>query len=269
MTAAGFYQLRQYLCRFFQDTRIKVSLFLQNGIQGADGTLTLRHDGFTATGGRIPGSVRYFDDDGHVDEEEKFTIASSTDAINAPDVPVLEREQLNAHLGFNMYEADAKSAGGGPAAFSRSTKQLLADAKIANKRPGGASPKKLFKATAEDGLNLLANLLGTAGAKETTSTDAESKPLRINLFPSASQHRRSAKEGGGAGDGGDDGFDDDYDDDDGEEVPTIWIDAASDRKHPADRILKDLKIADDDNEHKREGKDTGDDLLDLMDAAAN
>lgn len=269
MSAASFYQLRQYLCRFFQDTRIKVSLFLKNGIQGADGTLALRHDGFTATGGRVSGSVRYFDDEGHVDEEERFAIATSADAISAPDVPVLEREQLNAHLGFNMYEADAKSAGGGPAAFSRSTKQLLVDAKLAGKRPGAASPKKLFEATAEDGLNLLANLLGTAGAKDSGNTDAESKPLRINLFPSTSQRRQSAKEGDTAGDAGDDGLEDEYDDDDGEEVPTIWIDAASDRKHPADRVLSDLKIADDEGEHKREGKDTGDDLLDLMDAAAN
>lgn len=253
MSPANFYQLRQYLCRFFQDTRIKVSLFLQNGIQGADGTLALRHDGFTATGGRVPGSVRYFDDHGRLDEEDRFPIASSTGAVGAPDIPVLEREQLNAHLGFNMYEADAKSAGGGSTAFSSSTKQLLADAKQAKR----SSTKKLFKATAEDGLNLLANLLGNA--------DPESKPLRINLFPSAARRQRQSKEGEA---GGDDEFEDDEDNDDGEDVPTIWIDAASDRKDSS-RILNDLKLGDDDNDSKREDKDAGDDLLDLMDSATN
>lgn len=240
MSAANFYQLRQYLCRFFQDTRIKVSLFLQNGIQGMDGTLALRFDGFTATGGRVPGTVRYLDDDGHVDEEDKFTIASAANSVTAPEGHVLEREQLNAHLGFNMYEADAKSAGGGAAAFSKSTKQLLADAKHTGAR-GGTANKKLFKATAEDGLNLLANLLGTPGAKD---TDGESKPLRINLFPDDALAKPS-------GDG-----------DDEEDVPTIWIDAASDRKLPVDTLLDDFKGGDD---KKTSGDD---DLLELMDSTS-
>ncbi|RLN72755.1 hypothetical protein BBJ28_00006287 [Nothophytophthora sp. Chile5] len=247
MGPADFYVLRQYLCRFFQDTRIKVSLFLQNGIQGTDGTLAIRYDGFTATGGQVPGTARYFDASGRVEEEDSFAIASAEEAVEAPKGPVLEREQLNAHLGFNMYEADAKDGNGG---FSRSTRQLFAE----NKHRGNVAAvksrratQKLFKATAADGLNLLADLVGKSAASK--EVDSESRALRINLFPDdATKH----------GDG---------DDEDEKDVPTIWIDAASDRKSSADAILRDLKL--DDDGDKREGKACdGDDLLDLMDSTS-
>ncbi|GLD96211.1 hypothetical protein PINS_up004889 [Pythium insidiosum] len=237
MSAADFFLLKQHLCRFFQDTRIKVSLFLQNGIQGADGTLMIRYDGLTATGGRVPGTIRYFDDEGTVDDEERFSIASAEDSTAAPDVPVLDREQRNTQLGYNMYEADAKGAGllGG-----KSTRDLVADAK----RSGAKGPQerkppgKTFKATASDGLNLLAELLG-ATAKEAAE---DKSSFRLNLFPDD-----SAK-------GGDD-------DDDSKSVPTIWIDATSERKE-AQALADDFGVS----ESAREGKSDQDDLLKLMDS---
>ncbi|KAL4159865.1 hypothetical protein PRNP1_000438 [Phytophthora ramorum] len=249
MSPADFYMLKQYLCRFFQDTRIKVSLFLQNGIQGMDGTLAIHYEGFTATGGKVPGTTRYFDASGHVEEEDTFAIASAEGSVEAPEGSVLERNQLNSHLGFNMYEADSKDGTGG---FSRSTRQLFADSKsrgagsAAKGLDTGKHHQKQFKATAADGLNLLADLVGTsASAKD---VEGDNKALRINLFPDD-----PTKEGSGG------------DDEDDKEVPTIWIDAASDRKTSADAILRDFKI--DDDGAKREGK-AGDDLLDLMDSTS-
>ncbi|KAG1699168.1 hypothetical protein DVH05_014085 [Phytophthora capsici] len=243
MSPADFYMLKQYLCRFFQDTRIKVSLFLQNGIQGMDGTLAIHYEGFTATGGKVPGVIRYFDASNRVEEEETFVVASAEGSVEAPEGSVLDRNQLNAHLGFNMYEADSKDGMGG---FSRSTRQLFADSKP---RSTGASAKgldthkqqKTFKATAADGLNLLADLVGKSSAKD---VDGDNKALRINLFPDDPTKPSSG------GDGEDD-----------KDVPIIWIDAASDRKTSTDEILRDFKIED----TKSEGKG-GDDLLDLMDS---
>lgn len=238
MSAGEFYLLKQYLCRFFQDTRIKVSLFLQNGIQGMDGTLAIRYDGFTASGGKPPGTITYFDDDGHVDEEEKFSIASSSGSVEAPASHILEREQMNAHLGLNMYEADSKIGATG----FKSTKQAIADAKRGGAKGGPPTlPQKMFKATAEDGLNLLAELLGSS-AKD---TDSDAKALKLNLFPDD----RSSKDG---------------DDDDDKVVPTIWIDAASDRKNPS-TLLQDFDVTESKGDHKG---DAGDDLLDLMDSTS-
>ncbi|TMW57618.1 hypothetical protein Poli38472_003543 [Pythium oligandrum] len=237
MSSADFYLMKQYLCRFFQDTRIKVSLFLQNGMQGMDGTLALRYDGLTATGGKVPGTIRYYDNDGTVDDEEKFAIASADDSIEAPETPVIEREQRNTHLGYNMYEADAKGAAAG-----KSTKDLVADAKRAGaKSVLDRKPQKLFKATASDGLNLLADLLGAS------SKEVEDKGFKFNMFPDDSLRAKG---------GGDD-------DDDEKDVPTIWIDATSDRKE-TDAVVHDFG----DDGGKRGDKDEEDDLLQLMDSTA-
>jgi hypothetical protein len=219
--AAEWFLLKQFLGRFFQDTRIKVSLFLQNGIQGMDGTLAIKYDGPTASGGRVPGTVRYFDDDGALDEETKFAIATAEDAVAAPDT--LDRV---SPLGGNMYEADAKGL------LKSSARELMAGAKGDNRRE--FKPHKSFKATASDGLNLLADLLG-ASAKDSDDRRA----FKINLFPDDKAN----------------------DDDDDKQVPTIWIDASSDRKE-TDAVRDEF--ADDDD--KGEGKREHDDLLRLMDS---
>ncbi|KAG7393000.1 Protein oscp1 [Phytophthora pseudosyringae] len=243
MSPADFYMLKQFLCRFFQDTRIKVSLFLQNGIQGMDGTLAIHYEGFTATGGKVPGTIRYFDASDRVKEEETFAIGSAEGSVEAPEGSVLERGQLNAHLGFNMYEADSKD---GTEGFSRSTRQLFADSKLRGTAKGLDTTKrqKTFKATAADGLNLLADLVGTSSSAK--DVEGDNKALRINLFPDD-----PTKPGSGG------------DEEEDSEVPTIWIDATSDRKTSTDAILRDFKM--DDDGAKREGKG-GDDLLDLMDS---
>jgi len=53
--------IKQQLYKFFQDKHIKVSLFIQDGIQGLDGTIYLD---FADTGviyGQKPGQVRFYD----------------------------------------------------------------------------------------------------------------------------------------------------------------------------------------------------------------
>lgn len=239
MSAADFYLLKQYLCRFFQDTRIKVSLFLQNGIQGMDGTLAIRFDGYTASGGAVPGTIQYFGDRGNLEDEDIFTIASAENSVEAPNVPILEREPINAMLGTNMYEAESKHVMG------KSTKEMIADAKRANAKGLQArKPAKAFKATASDGLNLLADLLGSHAKEGETASDP--KNFKINLFPAQTKA----------------GAADDDDDDDRKQVPTIWIDGASDHKI-SEAILNEFADV------KREGKGSGDpdDLLKLMDSA--
>lgn len=242
MSPGDFYLLKQYLCRFFQDTRIKVSLFLQTGIQSTDGTLAVHHDGYTASGGKVPGVVRYFDASNCVDEEETFAIASAEGAVEAPEGSVLDRDQLNAHLGFNMYAADSKD---GTKGFARSSRQVFADRKVRDtasfdaKHLDSKAHHKTFKATATDGFKLLADLVGTS-SKE---VDGENKALRVNLFPDDATFGRGI-------------------DHDEKQVPTIWIDAASDRKRSTDTILRAFEVDDD---AKGESKDDND-LLDLMDS---
>jgi hypothetical protein len=50
--------LRQTLCRFFQDRRVKVSLFLQDQIQLNDGAIVISPKGRVPKGTEVPGAIR-------------------------------------------------------------------------------------------------------------------------------------------------------------------------------------------------------------------
>jgi len=50
--------IRQALCQFLQDRRVKVSLFLQDKTQKDDGTFVISHEGSVPEGGNVPGTVR-------------------------------------------------------------------------------------------------------------------------------------------------------------------------------------------------------------------
>ncbi|RHX99111.1 hypothetical protein DYB36_013959, partial [Aphanomyces astaci] len=213
MSHGNFLLLKQNLCRFFQDVRIKVSLFLQSEIQNGDGSFVLRADGPVATGGDVPGTVRYV-----------------PNAKPGPKSAPKTGEEMAA-------EAKKGSKGGD------------------NKQP---SPPKQWKATAADGLNLLADLLG---AKDSSATDA--KPWKINLFADDPDDEYALYGNklsvcdivsGLDRDSKDDG------DDEGE-VETITIDALSDRK-TTKALLDEFE---DDKPQDKKGGDT-DDLLSLMDS---
>eukprot|EP00670_Eutreptiella_braarudii_P015932 CAMPEP_0174327374 /NCGR_PEP_ID=MMETSP0810-20121108/14478_1 /TAXON_ID=73025 ORGANISM="Eutreptiella gymnastica-like, Strain CCMP1594" /NCGR_SAMPLE_ID=MMETSP0810 /ASSEMBLY_ACC=CAM_ASM_000659 /LENGTH=359 /DNA_ID=CAMNT_0015441207 /DNA_START=38 /DNA_END=1118 /DNA_ORIENTATION=- len=72
-----FAQIRQSLAKFFQVKRIKVSLFLQDGIQSADGTIVIPKGGPLVNDETVeaPGTIRYYDDSGAVSSTETFSYA--------------------------------------------------------------------------------------------------------------------------------------------------------------------------------------------------
>eukprot|EP00741_Cyanophora_paradoxa_P023699 tig00021612_g22893.t1 len=72
MSAGELLLVRQTACRFFQDKRVKVSLFLQDGIQAPDGTVVLPVGGPMPPGAEPPGTVRYFD--GEEQEVRRATV---------------------------------------------------------------------------------------------------------------------------------------------------------------------------------------------------
>lgn len=63
LSMGAFAALRQAIASFFQDRRVKVSLFLQDGIQHSDGELALSPGGTLPPGVELPGTVRYFNPD--------------------------------------------------------------------------------------------------------------------------------------------------------------------------------------------------------------
>jgi len=122
------WRLKQTLCRFFQDRRVKVSLFLQDGLQNMDGTIVLRMAGPLPLGSEPPGTVRYYDHPPAAGAAGASSAASGgaapsvgpvrrTDAIASLQVPgshVSTARELRSScaLGQNLYARERKSAAG-------------------------------------------------------------------------------------------------------------------------------------------------------------
>merc|ERR1719293_597205 len=60
MPLADMNAMRQMLCTFFQDRKVKVALFLNDHTQNHDGSLVVPSSGTLPVGGQVPGTVRYF-----------------------------------------------------------------------------------------------------------------------------------------------------------------------------------------------------------------
>ncbi len=58
LTVGEFWALKHVLARFMQDRRVKVSLFLQGGLQNMDGTMVISRNGPVPLGSDPPGCIR-------------------------------------------------------------------------------------------------------------------------------------------------------------------------------------------------------------------
>lgn len=92
MSFGNYSLLRQRLLRFFQDKRIKVSLFLQEGIQTSTGALVLPIKGPLPVGTEVPGAIRYFE--GEKQTQDSFNYKIFTEVSTDP----------STKLGLNMYD---------------------------------------------------------------------------------------------------------------------------------------------------------------------
>lgn len=180
--------VRQELASFFQDRRVKVSLFLQDGVQHSEGTFVMSHTGRLPAGADSPGLVRYFDERGVCFAEERLELA------NGPGVlpPVLQFDVLApaerpCQLGQNMYARERikpAPAGAHPPSAASSSSHAT--------HPAGAGASvstadhKASKQAARAELSLLANLVGTVKAPESEQFTV------FNLFPDTAFETRYA-----------------------------------------------------------------------------
>merc|ERR1712186_130173 len=89
--------MRQALCTFFQDRKVKVSLFLHDQTQNSDGSIVVPSGGTLPTGALTPGTVRYFAQGQEVSRQCLPTVNSASWKPNAG---------VRTHLGSNVYEKD-------------------------------------------------------------------------------------------------------------------------------------------------------------------
>lgn len=105
-TSYDYLILKQQLARFFQDKHIKVSLFIQDGIQSLDGTLFLNVAGPGVIHGDRPGAVRLLDPaSGQVKKEKQIPLLHSKHWEANPFTRRLQGT-TTPQLGLNIYAAD-------------------------------------------------------------------------------------------------------------------------------------------------------------------
>lgn len=105
------FALRHTLARFFQDRRVKVSLFLQDGLQNMDGSIVIDTSGPVPAGSEPPGIIRYFDPYTGArlgtDKAARLVVPTITAAI--ADSNQLVTASRPTRLGENMYAKERKA----------------------------------------------------------------------------------------------------------------------------------------------------------------
>jgi len=97
---ADYFTMRQSLARFYQDKRVKVSLFLQEGLQLADGNICITPAGPLPVNIEMPGKITYYDA-GKISRTENIKLSN---AINCRERAPTDR----CELGFNLYAKDKR-----------------------------------------------------------------------------------------------------------------------------------------------------------------
>lgn len=259
---------QQTLLQFFYGKRVKVSLFLQQNMQGNNGMLILSNSGNLPYMTERPGQIRYYENNKvvrtdyfHSDLRDRCTETTDLVDVNLP----LGKDLYNRSLGeepsgpSNSFVDAARAFAKNPTLHAAYTPQRVNSgsasllASVVSQSSGAkASAKSTGEVSAKAEWSLLAELLGAGTSKD--SAKGEEKPFKINLFPNAAFQDK------GTGDHADDREDGGYD----SNFIMFDIDARADAKTIA-RYMEDLDLKDVD--YKAEGKQGGgDDLLDLMDS---
>ena len=264
MPPLQFAVLKQTLCRFFSDKRVKVSLFLQDGLQKNDGAITLQYSGPLPPGVDLPGQLSAFNDAGAPLGADTFTfpLVETIDGIMPLGPPIHPARGTACTLGLNLY---SKERAPPPPAAEAAAADAAEAAAAASQKVKGAGPTSVAKAvldsvaaekeilaqahksTAKTDLNMLADLMGMGA--DSASGDGSGLDYKLNLFPDTSM---SGKASGGGGGGS---------------VPvtqTIILDGDIRGTNQSLRsIMDDLKIGGDSGAAPADD----DDLLSMMDSA--
>lgn len=181
LSVGEFMELRQTLHSFFQDRRIKVSLFLQEGLQTTTGTMVFPEEEFLPPGVLVPNTIRYY-----TGGETKTVPIPYSGKAKVRSQPVRSKLGLNLYLKSRQPSTQATT----PAASAPSTSTTPAvpspsDQPAAAAAGAAPSVKEIetpdLKPTSKLGaaeLNLLAQLVG----QNSPDVDKNKDTVRVNLF---------------------------------------------------------------------------------------
>lgn len=267
MTKGEWYQLRLSIMRYLQGKKVKVSLFLQQGMQTMDGQLVLSTKGHMPYGAEVPGTVRYYDGNTLI-KTRNLPLHDGSDVVGkGSDCLVLNQVfDPSSTLGLNLFSKDAvaQAKAGNQTninlALSGLTKTYGASADGGTSTAAGAkfvggsgsaahsSGSKITQSSAKAEISMLADLLGVGGSdsKESADMEADGKAFKINLFPDSfgSDSKR------------------------GDDVILIDIDASVGSKS-VESYMTELGLKESKGSADAKNDDDEDDLLAMMDAASS
>lgn len=180
MRVGDLHLLRYTLARFFQDRRVKVSLFLTDQLQAQDGSMIHSHAGRLPAGTDVPGTIRYFEN-GVVKREEAVKVPNAEHVQPAVKGVDITKPGRPCELGSNLYAKDRRKKGAAGAAAAAAA-AAAAKGKPASSAQPLFEPDEAATKAAKSELNLLAQMIGGggSGAKETEKFSI------VNLFPDTS-----------------------------------------------------------------------------------
>jgi len=222
--------IKQNLLAFFQDRHIKVSLFIQEKIQGLDGTLNIFYTGTGPIFSQKPGTITYYSG-GKVRDTDSLNIESSE---NYEENQFTKRMQgtTDPNLGLNMYAEKREPLCSRPKPKEGGKVDESQKPTIKKSKPKEETKEE--KAQTEQEYNFLSKMIRG-------ESDSQEK-IKIN-FPG--DIKPSATGGSGS------------------EVPTINIDMGDSNIKKKETMMKEF---DDMDVNQQDEVDDGDDLLDLMDS---
>eukprot|EP01112_Ceratiomyxa_fruticulosa_P009713 TRINITY_DN2546_c0_g1_i2.p1 TRINITY_DN2546_c0_g1~~TRINITY_DN2546_c0_g1_i2.p1 ORF type:complete len:384 (-),score=83.45 TRINITY_DN2546_c0_g1_i2:161-1312(-) len=166
-------EVRQTLLRFYQDKKVKVSLFLQEKLQTSTGWIVFPPEDLLPPATEVPGKIKYYNEMGVLTRTTNFKYTGTAKTKYVPLPPP------RTHLGLNLY---AKRVTNAPSSSSSSTATAQAPAApkpTVTATPSVAPPlsqsQKEEIGTGAQELNLLAYLITPNSANEKES-------LKVDLF---------------------------------------------------------------------------------------
>ncbi|XP_058264631.1 protein OSCP1a [Hemibagrus wyckioides] len=172
-----FQLIRQTLLTFFQDTHIRVSVFLKENLQNADGSFVMPTSGTVPHGSEVPGLIRYFNTRGRVVRRREFVTGGSyTRPVRDASFDV--SGDRVTRLGINMYGESSHTPE--DTHTSRSSTHTCKREQVSDE------PNPLAKVE----LNLLAKLMGQMEVWDSVGADGG---MGVNLFPSDQEEEDTSR----------------------------------------------------------------------------
>lgn len=169
-TSGDWLLCHQQLCNFFKGRKIRVSIFLQTGLQTADGTLLTNGAGPLPEGTDLPGTLRQFSLNGRLESTSMITHPLAAECVVDGD----HGAAIARELGSSMYRRTD-----GAYQHTRSPSSN-ADAK-----PTTVATLSR-RSTAKDELDLLSDLLGDE------SSTASQETLTLEFLDGSSRDLKNA-----------------------------------------------------------------------------